>query len=51
MLSSQHNTRRWADRRIFHGHRFWHYLGITDRLTLASLQQATAVLQARVVAL
>lgn len=44
-------TRCWAARRSFHGHDFWHYLGVTDRLTLASLEQAAAVLQARVDAL
>jgi hypothetical protein len=44
-------TRRWAARRVFHGHDFWHYLGVTDRLTLASLEQAAAALQARVDAL
>ena len=41
-------TRRWAARRFFHGHDFWYYLGVTDRLTLASLEQAAAALQARV---
>jgi DNA-binding transcriptional MerR regulator len=45
------HTRRWAARRSFHGHDFWHYLGITDHLTLASLEQAAAALQARVDAL
>jgi hypothetical protein len=44
-------TRRWAARRLFHGHDFWHYLGVTDRLTLASLEQAAASLQTRVDAL
>ncbi len=44
-------TRRWAARRLFHGHDLWHYLGVTDRLTLACLQEAAAVLQARVDAL
>ncbi len=44
-------TRRWAARRVFHGHDFWYYLGVTDRLTLASLEQAAAALQARVDAL
>jgi DNA-binding transcriptional MerR regulator len=44
-------TRRWAARRVFHGHDFWDYLGVTDRLTLASLEQAAAALQARVDAL
>ncbi len=44
-------TRRWAARRWFHGHDFWHYLGVTDRLTLALLEQAAAALQARVDAL
>lgn len=44
-------TRRWAARRVFHGHDFWHYLGVTDRLTLACLEEAAAVLQARVDAL
>ena len=44
-------TRRWAARRLFHGHDCWHYLGVTDRLTLASLEQAAAALQARVDAL
>ncbi len=44
-------TRRWAARRLFHGHDCWHYLGVTDRLTLASLEQAAAALQARVAAL
>lgn len=45
------HTRCWAARRLFHGHDFWHYLGVTDRLTLASLEQAAAALQARVDAL
>ena len=40
-------TRRWAARRVFHGHDCWHYLGVTDRLTLACLQEAAAALQAR----
>jgi len=44
-------TRCWAARRWFHDHDFWHYLGVTDRLTLASLEQAAAALQARVDAL
>ncbi len=44
-------TRCWAARRWFHGHDFWHYLGVTDRLTLASLEQAAAALQARMDAL
>jgi hypothetical protein len=44
-------TRRWAARRFFHGHDFWHYLGVTDGLTLASLERAAATLQARVDAL
>ncbi len=44
-------TRRWAARRLFHGHDFWHYLGVTERLTLAALEQAAAALQARVDAL
>jgi len=41
-------TRCWAARRWIHGHDFWYYLGVTDRLTLASLEQAAAALQARV---
>ncbi len=45
------HTRRWAARRCVHGHDCWHYLGVTDRLTLASLEQAAAALQARVDAL
>ena len=44
-------TRRWAARRVFHGHDCWHYLGVTDCLTLAVLEQAAAALQARVDAL
>jgi hypothetical protein len=44
-------TRRWAARRSFHGHDCWHYLGVTDHLTLACLEQAAAALQARVDAL
>jgi hypothetical protein len=44
-------TRCWAARRWVYGHDFWHYLGVTDRLTLASLEQAAAALQARVDAL
>jgi hypothetical protein len=44
-------TRRWAARRWFHGHDCWYYLGVTDRLTLTSLEQAAAALQARVDAL
>jgi hypothetical protein len=44
-------TRCWAARRWFHGHDFWHYLGVTDRLTLVSLEQAATALQARVDAL
>jgi hypothetical protein len=39
------HTRCWAARRWVHGHDFWHYLGITDRLTLASLAQAAAALK------
>jgi hypothetical protein len=42
------HTRRWAARRSFHGHDCWHYLGITDHLTLACLEQAATALQARV---
>lgn len=45
------HTRCWAARRWVHGHDFWHYLGVTDHLTLASLEQAAASLQARVDAL
>jgi hypothetical protein len=45
------HTRCWAARRYVHGHDFWHYLGVTDRLTLASLEQAAAALQARMDAL
>jgi hypothetical protein len=45
------HTRCWAARRCVHRHDFWHYLGVTDRLTLALLEQAAAVLQARVDAL
>ena len=45
------HTRCWAARRWILGHDFWHYLGVTDRLTLASLEQAAAALQARVDAL
>lgn len=45
------HTRRWAARRVFHGHDCWHYLGVTDRLTLAVLEEAAAALQARVDAL
>jgi DNA-binding transcriptional MerR regulator len=45
------HTRRWAARRSFHGHDCWHYLGITDHLTLASLEQAATALQARLDAL
>ena len=45
------DTRRWAARRVFHGHDFWHYLGVTDRLTLAALEEAAAAPQARVDAL
>jgi hypothetical protein len=44
-------TRCWAARRWFHGHDFWHYLGVTDRLTLACLEQEADALQARVDAL
>jgi hypothetical protein len=44
-------TRRWAARRVFHGHDCWHSLGVTDRLTLAVLEEAAAALQARVDAL
>jgi hypothetical protein len=51
--ASEHGqyTRRWAARRWFHGHDFWLYLGVTDRLTLACLEEAAAALQARVDAL
>ncbi len=45
------HTRCWAARRCVHQHDFWHYLGVTDRLTLACLEQAAAALQARVDAL
>ena len=48
--NGQH-TRSWAARRCVHQHDFWHYLGVTDRLTLACLEQAAAALQARVDAL
>ncbi len=48
--NGQH-TRCWAARRCVHQHDFWHYLGVTDRLTLACLEQAAAALQARVDAL
>ncbi len=44
-------TRRWAARRVFHGQDCWHYLGVTDRLTLSALEEAAAALQARVDAL
>ncbi len=44
-------TRSWAARRLFHGHDFWHYLGVTDHLTLTCLEQAAAALQARIDAL
>jgi hypothetical protein len=44
-------TRCWAARRWFHGHDFWHYLGVTDHLTLTCLEQAATALQARVDAL
>ena len=45
------HTRCWAARRFFHGHDFWHYLGVTDHLTVALLEQVAATLQARVEAL
>jgi hypothetical protein len=48
--NGQH-TRSWAARRVFHGHDFWYYLGVTDHLTLAVLEQAAAALQGRVDAL
>ena len=45
------HTRCWAARGWVHGHDFWRYLGVTDRLTLALLEQAAAALQTRVDAL
>lgn len=44
-------TRDWVARRFFHGYDFRYYLGVTDRLTIAYLEQAAAVLQSRVDAL
>lgn len=44
-------TRSWMARRFFHGYDFRHYLGVTDHLTIAHLEQAAAALQSRVDAL
>ena len=41
-------TRCWRAHRHIHGRNYRHYLGTTDRLTLASLEQAAAKLQAYV---
>lgn len=45
------HTRSWMARRFFHGHDFTYYLGVTDRLTVAYLEQVAALLQSRVDAL
>jgi len=39
-------TRSWRAYRTIHQHAYRHYLGTTDRLTLAALEQAAARLQA-----
>lgn len=42
------HTRSWVAHRSAHGQRYKHYLGVTDRLTLACLEQMAARLQAAV---
>jgi len=44
-------TRSWSAHRSIHQHRYKHCLGVTDRLTIASLEQMAAKLQAYVDAL
>ena len=44
-------TRSWKAHRYFHGRSYKHYLGTTDHLTIASLEQMAAKLQACVDAL
>jgi len=39
-------TRSWRAYRTIHQHSYKHYLGTTDHLTLAALEQAVAKLQA-----
>jgi hypothetical protein len=46
--NSEHGqqTRGWIAHRYIHGHNYRHYLGVTDRLTLAHLEQTAARFQA-----
>ncbi len=46
-----HYTRGWTAYRCFHGRHYKHWLGITDRLTIACLEQMAAALQSRLPAL
>jgi hypothetical protein len=41
------HTRSWRAYRTIHQHAYRHYLGTTDQLTLAALEQAAATLQAK----
>jgi hypothetical protein len=43
--SRGHRTRGWVAHRHFHGHKYKHYLGVTDHLTIDSLEQMAARLQ------
>jgi hypothetical protein len=42
-------TRSWRAHRYFHGRNYKHYLGTTDHLTIAHLEQVAAKLQAELV--
>ena len=44
-------TRGWSAVRCVHGHRYKCYLGVTDRLTISCLEQATATLQSHMTSL
>ena len=41
-------TRYWTASRCIHGREYRHYLGVTDHLTLARLEQIAAKLQSHV---
>jgi hypothetical protein len=44
-------TRGWSAVRCVRGHRYKCYLGVTDRLTISRLEQATAILQSHMTSL
>lgn len=49
--SSRHPKRTWSAHRYFHQHNYKHYLATTDHLTISSLEQAAATLQAHMATL